>query len=311
VDEPVSDEAQRGVLVVGESLVDVVRTRSGHRHEYAGGSAANVAVALARLGRPTRLATSFADDAHGAVLAEHLDAAGVVLATDPGAVERTSTAKATIGTAGAAEYVFDLDWRLAPVADDEDPLVVHTCSLGAVLTPGCGDVVRLLERLRERATVSYDVNARPAVTGTGADVVERVERVVALADVVKASDEDLEALYPGLAPAEAAAALLARGPSVVVVTRGGDGALWLDHDGPVEVASRPVAVADTIGAGDTFGAALLDALWERCRLGGERRSELGRLPREEVAAVLDHAARAAAVTVSRPGADPPYRSELD
>lgn len=309
--EPGSETPLRGVLVVGESLVDVVRTHSGHRHEYAGGSAANVAVALARLGRPTRLATSFADDAFGAMLAEHLGAAGVVLATDPGAVERTSSAQATIGTTGAAEYVFDLDWRLGPVADDEDPLVVHTCSLGAVLAPGRDDVVRLLERLRERSTVSYDVNARPAVTGTGPDVVERVERVVALADVVKASDEDLEALYPALTHAEAAAALLARGPAVVVVTRGGDGALWLDAEGPVEVASRPVEVADTIGAGDTFGAALLDALWERGRLGAEHRAGLGALPRDEVAAVLDHAARAAAITVSRPGADPPYRSELD
>lgn len=305
-----SETQQRGVLVVGESLVDVVQTRSGRRHEYAGGSAANVAVALARLGRPTRLATSFAQDEHGAMVGAHLAAVGVELATDPGVVERTSTAQATIGTAGAAEYVFDLDWRLGALGDGEDPLVVHTCSLGAVLEPGCGDVVRLLERLRGRATVSYDVNARPAVTGTGADVVERVERVVALADVVKASDEDLEALYPGLAAAEAAAALLSRGPAVVVVTRGGDGALWLDREGPVEVASRPVTVADTIGAGDTFGAALLDALWERGRLGAEHRAGLRALPRDEVAAVLDHAARAAAVTVSRPGADPPYRSEL-
>jgi fructokinase len=97
---------------------------------------------------------------------------------------------------------------------------------------------------------------------------------------------------------------------VVVVTRGADGALWLDHEGPVEVASEPVQVADTIGAGDTFGAGLLDALWERGRLGAEGRDALRALPREEVVEVLGHAARAAAVTVSRPGADPPYRHEL-
>src|SRR3954451_9040220 len=102
---------ERGVLVVGESLVDVVHTLSGHLHEYAGGSAANVAVALARLGRPTRLATSFAPDRHGAMVADHLARSHVTLACDPGAVERTSTARATIGTAGAAEYTFDIDWR--------------------------------------------------------------------------------------------------------------------------------------------------------------------------------------------------------
>ena len=184
------------VLVVGESLVDIVATLSGAPHEYAGGSAANVAVALSRLGRPVRLATSFAADAHGQMLAEHLAAAGVTLACDPGAVERTSTARATIGTAGAARYTFDIDWRLLPVPDDPDPLVAHTCSLGAVLAPGADDVLALLGRLRERSTITYDVNARPAVTGTGPDVVDRVERMVDVADLVKASDEDLEALFP-------------------------------------------------------------------------------------------------------------------
>jgi fructokinase len=300
----------RGVLVVGESLVDIVQTQSGHLHEYAGGSAANVAVALARLGRPTRLATSFGPDAHGELIARHLERAGVQLACDPGAVERTSTARATIGTAGAADYTFDIDWRLSAVAEDAPVLLAHTCSLGAVLPPGAADVLALLHRLRGRATVSYDVNARPAVTGTGPDVVEWVQRVVAVADLVKASDEDLEALYPGREPAESAAALLELGPAAVVVTRGPEGALWVDRVGPVEVASRPVTVADTIGAGDTFGAGLLDALWQRGRLGAESRATLRSLPRREVVEVLEHAARAAAITVSRPGADPPYRHEL-
>ena len=254
---------ERGVLVVGESVVDVVHTLSGNLHEYAGGSAANVAVALARLGRPTRLATSFARDHHGEMIAAHLERAGVVLACDPAAVDHTSTAQATLGTAGAASYTFDIDWRLLPVPGDEDPLVAHTCSLGAVLLPGADDVLALLTRLRDRATVTYDVNARPAVTGTGPDVVARVERMVAVADLVKASDEDLETLYPGRPHADSASALLALGPAAVVVTRGAEGALWLDREGTVEVEPRPVQVADTIGAGDTFGAALIDALWAR------------------------------------------------
>ncbi len=298
------------MLVVGEALVDIVRTQSGHLHEYAGGSAANVAVALARLGRPTRLATCFARDHHGELVTAYLERAGVALACDPVAVARTSTAEATIGTSGAAEYVFDIDWRLLPLDPDEDPLVAHTCSLGAVLLPGADDVLALLARLRERSTITYDVNARPTVTGNGPDVVARVERMVAVADLVKASDEDLETLYPMRPYAESAAALLELGPAVVVVTRGAAGALWVDGAEPVEVASRPVQVADTIGAGDTFGAALVDALWERGRLGAEGRSALASLPRAEVAEVLEHAVRAAAVTVSRPGADPPYRHEL-
>jgi fructokinase len=244
------------------------------------------------------------------MLAEHLKGAGVELATDPGAVARTSTAVATIGADGAAHYDFDLEWRLHPVEPGDPPLVVHTCSLGAVLTPGADDVYALLNGLRGQATISYDVNARPAITGTGPDIVARVERMVAISDLVKASDEDLTALYPDVDHLVAARNLLALGPAAVVVTRGADGAMWVGASGEVEVASLPVQVADTIGAGDTFGAALVDALWERERLGGDRREALRDLPADEVAEVLAHAARAAAVTVSRPGADPPYRHEL-
>ena len=298
------------MLVVGESLVDVVATLSGAPHEYAGGSAANVAVALARLGRPVRLATSFADDRHGAMIAAHLQDAGVTLACDPGAVSRTSTAMATIGTAGAARYTFDIDWRLNPVPEEPAPLVAHTCSLGAVLAPGAEDVLDLLARLRVHATVTYDVNARPAVTGTGPEVIAAVERMVAVADLVKASDEDLEALWPDRGTEESLAALLDLGPAAVVVTKGGDGAVWLDREGRVEVESAPVEVADTIGAGDTFGAGLVDALWERGRLGAAHRETLRSLDRAEVADVLAYAAKAAAVTVSRPGADPPWRHEV-
>lgn len=298
------------VLVVGESLIDIVRGADGGTVEYAGGSAANVAVALARLGRPVRFATSYADDAHGRLIADHLDSAGVRLASDPGAVARTSTARATIGTDGAARYDFDLEWRLNPVAEGVAPLVVHTCSLGAVLSPGAADVLALLTGLRERATISYDVNARPAITGTGLEVRARVERMVAISDIVKASDEDLGALYPDLDTLVAARVLLAMGPAAVVITRGAEGATWVGHGGEAEIASLPVVVADTIGAGDTFGAALVDALWERGRLGADRRAALRELPMAEVADVLAHAARAAAITVSRPGADPPYRHEL-
>ena len=209
----------RDVLVVGESLVDIVRGADGSTVEYAGGSAANVAVALARLGRPVRFATSFADDERGRIVAEHLKGAGVELAADPAAVARTSTAVATIGADGAAHYDFDLEWRLHPVELSEPPLVVHTCSLGAVLTPGADDVYALLDGLRGQATISYDVNARPAITGTGPDIVARVERMVAISDLVKASDEDLNALYPDVDHLVAARNLLALGPAAVVVTR--------------------------------------------------------------------------------------------
>lgn len=208
----------RDALVIGEALVDIVHAADGTTVEHAGGSAANVAVALARLGRPVRFATAWSDDARGRMLAEHLARAGVELATDPVVLERTATASATIGADGAASYDFDLEWRLGPVEPGQ-PVAVHVCSIGVVLEPGAGQVLELLGGLRGTTTISYDVNARPAITGTGPDVVAQVERMAAAADLVKASDEDLATLYPALDVDAAARHLLALGPTAVVVTR--------------------------------------------------------------------------------------------
>ncbi len=280
-------------LVIGESLVDVVLDRTGVTTERPGGSAANVAVALARLERPVRFATAYADDARGAMIAEHLASSGVDYAGDPQVLERTSSAVATIGENGAASYVFDLDWRLAPTDLATPPLYVHVCSLGAVVEPGCDQVLELLDAVGD-ATVLYDINARPSITGTGPEVVARVEAVARRAWIVKASDEDLADLFPHLELLAAADHLRSLGPEVVVVTRGQEGSTWIDVDGSVSQPVPPTVVVDTIGAGDTFSAGIIDALWDGL----------------DPAATLAHAARAAAVTVSRPGADPPTRAEL-
>ncbi|MDQ4053958.1 MAG: PfkB family carbohydrate kinase [Actinomycetota bacterium] len=284
-----------GALVIGESLVDIVRTADGVTTERPGGSAANVAVALARLGRSVRFVTAYADDERGHAIARHLADSGVELAGDPQVLPRTSSAMATIQPGGSATYSFDLDWRLGPVTVGS-PQFVHVCSLGAVVQPGADDVLGILAEVQDSATISYDVNARPAVTGTGPDLVAAVERVAAVADIVKASDEDLAVLYPTFGLAEAAEHLLALGPRAIALTLGEGGATWITATGEVTVESNTVTVVDTIGAGDTFAAALVDALWD----------DIERDPAE----VLAHAARAAAITVSRPGADPPYRHEL-
>jgi fructokinase len=298
-----------GVLVVGEALVDIVKRQDGTTETFPGGSAANVAVALARLGRDTGFVTSFADDEHGRLLADHLKASGVRLETDPHVIPRTSSALATLQADGSARYTFDIDWRIGTVEVSDPPLAVHACSLGAVLTPGCDDVRALMGRLRATSTTSYDVNMRPSVTGVGPPIATTVEATVALSDIVKASDEDLEALYPGESEDDAAARLMGLGPAAVVVTRGAEGAVWYSSTLRVSDPGVPVEVADTIGAGDTFGAAMLDELGTRGLLGGGV-DAIGSMTREQVAGVLAFATRAAAVTVSRPGADPPYRSEL-
>ena len=285
-------------LVVGESLVDVVRRADGTVTEHPGGSAANVAVALARLGRPVRFLTALGDDPRGRLVVEHLTASGVVLAADPFVLSRTSTAAATLGDDGSATYDFDLTWRLDPDRlPTELPHVLHVCSVGAVLPPGADAVASLADRFHGRALVSYDVNVRAALTGTGPDVVGRVERLAALADVVKASDEDLLALWPSREVADPAAHLRSLGAAAVVVTRGASGADWYADGGPAHVPAPPTEVVDTVGAGDTFAAAVIDALWDG--------------PATAPEDLLAHAVRAAAVTVSRAGADPPYRQELD
>lgn len=296
-------------LVVGEALVDVVRRPGEVEVEHPGGSAANVAVALARLGRPVRFATAWGDDARGRVLADHLGRDGVVLHGDPRVLPRTSTAVATLDDSGAASYTFDLDWRLGPLPPVA-ARVVHACSIAAVLEPGCEQVVALLAAARGRSTTTYDVNVRPAITGTGAGPRAAVERVAAHADLVKASDEDLEALWPDRSEEEVASHLHGLGALALVVTRGGDGASVLLPGGRADVASPPTTVADTIGAGDTFMAGLLDALWQCELLGAEAHAALAALATEEWAPLLSWAASVAAVTVSRPGADPPRRHEV-
>jgi fructokinase len=298
-----------GVLVVGEALVDIVKRRDGSTETFPGGSAANAAVALARLGRDAGFVTSYADDEHGRLIADHLAASGVRLETDPHVIPRTSSALATLQADGSARYTFDIDWRIGAVVVSDPPLAVHACSLGAVLTPGCDDVRALMARLRSTSTTSYDVNMRPSVTGVGPPIASTVEATVALSDIVKASDEDLEALYPGEYEDDAAARLLTLGPAAGVVTRGAEGAVWYSGTLRVSDPGVPVRVADTIGAGGAVGAAMLDEPGTRGFLGGGV-AAIASMTRHDVAGVLAFATRAAAVTVSRPGADPPYRSEL-
>ncbi len=293
-------------LVVGEALVDVVEAADGSVVERPGGSATNAAVALSRLLRPVLLATSYGPDDRGRLLSEHLVASGVVLATDPHVVQHTSVARARIGANGAASYDFDVEWRLGPVSV-ADVEVLHVCSLAPLLDPGADVVAELVERLAPTSAVSYDLNIRPAITGTGPEVVARVNRLVAQADLVKASDEDLAALWPDLDEDHAIEHLRAVGAGNVVVTRGSEGARWSwgrRSSDQMFVAAQSVNVVDTIGAGDTFGAGLLDAVWDHL---GNRLADLGP---EARAAALTHAAACAAVTVSRAGADPPWRAEL-
>ncbi len=303
------------ILVVGEALIDIVERDGQPPVELPGGSCANVALALGRLGRHPHLATVLADDARGRRIRAWLADSDVTLDVAAPATGRTSTAQAVLDAAGAARYVFDLSWVAPPVPDerpDERPDVLHVGSIASVLEPGAEAVRDLVRRTHGGALVSFDPNARPAITPDVEATRARVEELVALADVVKVSDEDLAWYFPGVPPVEAAAAWSTLGPAVVVVTRGGSGASVLRAGGAVlEVAGEPVEVADTIAAGDTFTAGLLDALLLAGIHGADAHHRITALGDAELVAVVAHAHAAAAVTVSRPGADPPTRAELD
>jgi fructokinase len=300
-------DAQPRVLVIGEALVDVVPDDHGQPQDFPGGSPANVAIALARLGRDVRLVTLLGDDDRGAAVRAWLEASDVTVLARPTASGRTSSAAVTLDGSGAASYVFDLDWHLDEVAETGD--VLHVGSIATVLEPGADAVLEAVRAHHGRALVSLDPNARPAITPDRADPVARVEELVTLSDVVKVSDEDLHWLHPDDDPVATATRWAAAGPGLVVVTRGGEGAVAVRPDGTtLEVPGVPVTVADTVGAGDTFSGVLVDAL---IGLGVRTGDALRALSDRDVLGAVTTAAIGAAINVSRPGADPTSRSELD
>ncbi|MHA7617324.1 carbohydrate kinase family protein [Cellulosimicrobium cellulans] len=299
------------VLVVGEALVDVVHRAGGSVAEHPGGSLANVALTLGRLGRDARLATWLGHDAHGEAVRAWLDDSAVTLTPGSTDAPTTSVATAHLDANGAATYEFDLEWRVpAGTAPDAGTLAVHTGSIAAVLEPGASDVRALVAAARDTATITYDPNARPALMGDPADARTRIEALVALADVVKVSDEDVAWLVPGADPVAVAREWLALGPALVVVTFGGEGAVAVTAAGEQRVTAPRVEVVDTVGAGDSFMGALLDGLWEAGLLGADRREALRAIDATVLGDVLRRCVAVAAVTVSRAGANPPRRAEL-
>ena len=211
------------VLVAGESLVDVLTSADGTRTEHPGGSPANVAVALARLGTRVRLLTAYAADRLGSIVEEYVGEPGVELAADPHVVERTSSAVATLDATGAASYTFDISGVLPEPDLSVATTHLHVGSIGAVNPPGADLLARLVERLAPTATISYDINARPSAVPLDAATRARIGALVAASDVVKASDEDLAEWLPDLSLDDAAAGLVESGAGVVVVTLGRQG----------------------------------------------------------------------------------------
>ena len=301
------------LTVIGEALIDEVISDTAPPRAHVGGSPLNVAVGLARLGHPTQFLGRFGDDEFGRKIHEHL-AENAVLAPLPADPHPTSVASARLDPVGGANYTFQLTWELPELAAREElfngTTLVHTGSIASMLAPGARDVLAAILHARPFATVSYDPNCRPSIIRDASYAREQAEKFVALADVVQASDEDLEWLYPGQDPRESARRWLGLGPAVVVVTRGSKGPWAVVDRGECQVPAPATSVVDTVGAGDSFMAALLSAIVDRELDGAQRRNDLRDLSVEQMQGVLSFASAAAAVTVSRAGANPPTRDEL-
>jgi fructokinase len=301
-------------VVVGEALVDLVGQRGGRTLAvHPGGSPANVALGLGRLGVPVTLMTRLGRDSFGEMVRQHLEASGVRVEGGPAEGTDTSLAIAMLA-AGVASYDFRITWDVG----DFPPLPVearclHTGSLATALVPGRDRVIDLVQREHERrrVTISYDPNARPALLGEPERARPDIERLVTLSDVVKVSDEDLAWLYPGRNDEEIAREWLESGPALVIVTRGGAGVYALSANVELRRGAVPIDLVDTVGAGDSFTSGLLDGLQRADLLGAARRDALAAIDHATLASVTEEAAMIAAITCSRPGADPPTRAELE
>jgi fructokinase len=296
------------ILLVGEALVDIVHRADGSIDEKPGGSPANVAITLGRLDRKPRLLTSLGDDANGRMVSAWLQESDV---TVEGAVaERTSTSAAHLDENGAASYDFAIHWDV-DAGTAGSPAALHVGSISSVLSPGADVVLDLVTAHRGRALVSYDPNIRQSLVDDEAAVRTRVEELRTRADVVKASDEDVEWLHPGEDVEVVARRWAADGPRLVVVTLGSEGAIAVVGDRVLRIPGVAVSVVDTVGAGDTFMGALIDGLLSEGVYGPDARRVLTELEPGRLESILRRSAAAAAVTVSRPGADPPRLAELD
>lgn len=302
------------ILAIGEALIDIVTpaARPQEATEIPGGSPANVAMTLGRLNRPVALSTWYADDDRGRALEQHFTASGVHITAESCGAQRTTTANALIDASGAATYTFDFDWNpTPPIPVSPQALIVHAGSISAAVEPGATAVYEALLRARNNALITFDPNARPAIMGTPQAALPLVEKFVAVADIVKVSDEDIEWLTCGESVDSVIERWLALGPRLIIVTRGKKGGLAVAASGArYEATPGDVTVVDTVGAGDSFMGGILDAMWGLGLRGAQARDALASIDAEAVQTILDRASRISDVTVSRAGANPPWADEL-
>ena len=295
--------------VVGEVLIDLIQ-EGADRKPVVGGGPANTAKALSKLGIDTQFIDGISSDEYGQMAKDELVGAGVRLDYVKYSDKPTCIAIVSINESGSATYEFvientatfdfTLDWL--PNPQTVKPSLLHIGTLATAIEPGASVLFEWAKSVAKVAPIVFDPNIRPAVVSDRNQYVAQVERWVEIASVVKVSDDDIKWLYPSLDIEQVINDWLTKGPSLIVVTYGDKGLAGYQKDEKVSVDAVKVKVVDTVGAGDTVGAVLVEAIIK---------DGLDSLAGARLETMLKRAAKASAITVSRVGANPPTSEELE
>jgi fructokinase len=297
------------VWVVGEVLIDLI-SDGDHYTSVVGGGPANTAKALAKLGVKTHFIDGISNDQYGQIAKAELLSANVLLDYAQYSNKPTCTAKVTLSKSGSVLYefviedtaTFDFSDLWLPDPQSLKPSLLHIGTLATVIEPGASVLFEWAKSVATVAPIVFDPNIRLAVLGDRNEYARKVEKWVDISSAVKVSDEDLNWLYPGKVIDEIVNNWLEVGVRLVVVTLGDKGITAYRMNEQISVDAVKVVVADTVGAGDTVGAVLVEAIVN---------NGLDKLTGEVLKTMLIRATKAAAITVSRTGANPPSKEEID
>jgi fructokinase len=297
------------VWVVGEVLIDLI-PEGLVRKPIVGGGPANTAKSLSKLGIDTQFIDGISVDDYGLMAKNELMSTGVKLNYIKYSDKPTCLAIVSLSDSGSASYefvtkntaTFDFTPDWLPNPQTERPSLLHVGTLATAVEPGASVLLDWAQSVGRVASIVFDPNIRPAVISNRDLYVKQVERWVSISSAVKVSDEDLKWLYPSFEIDQVVNNWLAKGPSLIVVTHGDKGLAGYRMDEKVSVEAVKVSVVDTVGAGDTVGAILVEAIVK---------DGLDTLSGNRLKMMLKRAAKAAAITVSRSGANPPTLKEIE
>jgi len=297
------------VWVAGEVLIDLI-PEGAERKPIVGGGPANTAKALSKIGIDTQFIDGISSDEYGQMAKDELVASGVKLDYVRYSDKTTCLAIVSLSDSGSASYkfvikntaTFDFNSNWLPNPQTKRPALLHIGTLATVIEPGASVLFEWAQSVAKVAPIVFDPNIRPAVISDRDLYVKQIELWVSISSAIKVSDEDIKWLYPSLEIEQVVNNWLAKGPSLVVVTYGDKGLVGYRDGEKVSVDAVKVAVADTVGAGDTVGAILVEAIVK---------DGLDTLSGVRLEMMLKRAAKAAAITVSRSGANPPTLKEID